>query len=327
VSGDARQVDGALERGLDAEKAGKLERAAAELDAVAWRDRARVLPHLTRVLEALTVVEHGMTFRYVPDGSFVMGDDVGEPDERPAHEVSVPGFWLSDTPISWAQFVRALDGPSASVTMEPNLGPLVRSMDGEFDHFLERDAVKIRRRYCRDTTASAREENPWGTKPAVAIPWNMADRLGMHLSSGTTKYRLPFECEWERAARGCFRDSEYPWGDEPPDDTRADFARFEDYSILPSRTFPPNDYGLFAMAGGVWEWCADHYDARYYDDSSREHPICVLPQSVAGRQHVVRGGSWADDAGVLRVSFRAALERAHCPNVGFRLVRKDTTLP
>ncbi|MBI4613494.1 MAG: SUMF1/EgtB/PvdO family nonheme iron enzyme [Planctomycetes bacterium] len=125
-------------------------------------------------------------------------------------------------------------------------------------------------------------------------------------------------------ARGGLIGRRYPWGDDPPTRETCDFERFDEFSILPARTFPPNAYGLYAMSGSVWEWCADDYDALAY----RRY---LAPKGDHVREKVIRGGSWADGAEAVTVSFRASLPagswRQGCgppsPNVGFRLCRVE----
>jgi formylglycine-generating enzyme required for sulfatase activity len=164
---------------------------------------------------------------------------------------------------------------------------------------------------------------PWSydRKPMIAVSWELASAVGARMSAGSLEYRLPSEAEWERAARGCFPASAFPWGDAPPDEARADFDRFSAFTVRPSRAFPPNDYGLFALAGGVWEWCLDDYDATFYARSPEHSPVCRVPPTVRDREHVLRGGSWADCADTLRTSFRSSGDTSATPNIGFRLVR------
>lgn len=361
MSGATTAVDEAIARARAFESAGDLEEAAVTLAAVGPLDRARVLRVLVPLLERLAVDEDGLRYRFVPGGTFRQGSDVGEPDERPAHDVTVRSFWMTETPVSWHQAWALLGWgeppamPEQAQLQAAGLDP--RGWDVHEDG-------KIRRQYCESHTQRARDwhahmpderwsdgstsrelfgevlrdrpEAPWryNEKPMVAVDWGFAQLVASRAKPPPGfAVRLPTESEWERAARGLFAGAEYPWGDAPPDGTRADYGRFSSFSIQPSHAFAPNDFGLFAMAGGVWEWCEDDYDACFYEGSPARDPLCRVPSEVVAGvrkhwrtqspmvSHVVRGGSWADEASALRVSFRSALDNGSTPNVGVRLVR------
>lgn len=348
-------IDEAIAQAQEQRARGDLQGAAATLDAEAPLARERVLPLLREILDALAIREHGLVFRFVPAGSFIMGSASGEPDESPAHKVTLPGFWLSEAPLSWSDFTRILGWPEPPDSpTEEQLQRIAEAFeDSRHARFGYYNDSKMRLQYCENDTLHAKDwhahdtqglwssggrtmtsQELFGTpehastgpvrfdqKPMVALNWELAERVGRLMSTQAVQYRLPTEAEWERAARGCFRDAAFPWGDAPPDATRADFDRFRDFALRPSRSLPPNDYGLYSMAGGVWEWCADHYDATFYSRSPESSPHCVLAKDIPKRAHVLRGGSWADCGDVLRVSFRSASVHGGSPNVGFRLVR------
>jgi len=142
----------------------------------------------------------------------------------------------------------------------------------------------------------------------------LAEEFSRRLSTPARTIRLPKESEWEKGARGGLVAARYPWGDNPPSHQNCDFDRFDEFSIKPFRTFPANGYALYTMSGGVWEWTSDSYDANSY--------ISVQAAPSASHEQVVRGGSWADCADAVTVSFRMSLDRfCMTPNVGFRLCR------
>jgi formylglycine-generating enzyme len=157
--------------------------------------------------------------------------------------------------------------------------------------------------------------------PVVHVSWNDATAF-----TAWADFRLPSDAEWEIAARGGLDGRLYPWGDElqPADRHMCNIwqGRFpiantcaDGYlATAPSRSFPPNGYGLYNMAGNVWEWCADAFNP-----SNTQASQAV---GTATDQRVMRGGSYLcheSHCNRYRVSARTGNERvASASNIGFR---------
>jgi sulfatase modifying factor 1 len=338
------------------------------LAATAFERAYGLAPHNVQIADArqelldrLAVHEHGMVFRYVPAGTFLMGSERGDPDERPVHPVRLDGYWISDTHVSWALFCELLGWepppqgtPAGYFTQEYES----KTEEERREMFMLGNGNKIRLQYCENETIRARDwhrhwegfglskgdgteisekarfgvperanpDHPWGydRKPMISVSPTLIEPLCDTISTKQIQYSLPTEAQWEKAARGGLIGQPYAWGASAPGPENCDFNRFTEFSILPMRRFPPNGYGLYAMCGGVWEWTRDWYDAGFYAESPEVNPS----GPGEGEQRVLRGGSWSDVADVVTVSFRMALRwdkedpyTVQSPNVGFRLCR------
>ena len=152
---------------------------------------------------------------------------------------------------------------------------------------------------------------------------------------------LPTEAQWEKAARGGDAHVKYPWGHAAPDGTQCNLAdvstgyNWVDTTIddgyqytAPVKSYRSNGYGLFDMAGNVWEWCRDEYINDFYAKSPTENPVAgdttltniALVASTSRR--VMRGGSWDDNIFYMRVADRSeGNSTLHGGSIGFRCVK------
>lgn len=150
--------------------------------------------------------------------------------------------------------------------------------------------------------------------PVESVTWNEVQEFLRRLNAmdrGT--YRLPTEAEWEYACRAGTT-TEYAFGDL----LTTQQASFDARHPLPVKSFVPNAWGLYAMHGNVWEWCADEYCP--YPEGPVTNPV----QRCGSKFKVIRGGSWYFGAD----SARSALRYTHEPHlrgfsIGFRVVREN----
>ena len=162
-----------------------------------------------------------------------------------------------------------------------------------------------------------------GRHPVVLLSWGDAAAF-----CAWTGARLPTEAEWEYAARGGRTGLVYGWGDEVSRD-RANYGADQCcagaiggadgwLNTAPVRSFPPNDFGLYDMAGNVWEWVGGWLD----DDDYGSSPSIDPPGAAAGYARIARGGSWLNFPAALRASVRLPFaQTGQTSNIGARCAR------
>jgi formylglycine-generating enzyme required for sulfatase activity len=238
----------------------------------------------------------------IPAGAFFMGSrrGHGEKDEFPLHEVALDEYLIGRylvTAKEWAVFLNDI-GEVNEHYFVPSSETTVTFFEGRF----------YPKRGC-------------GEHPANGVTWHGATAYCRWLTRRAGRpYRLPTEAQWEKAARSGLRDQRYPWGNSSALG-RAQFNQIWSnprHTLCPVGSFDPNAYGLYDMAGNVWEWCRDWYDPEYYGRSPRLNP--TGPEDGAFK--VLRGGSW----GGLDIQIRCGIRVGEDPTVsdsriGFRLAR------
>jgi formylglycine-generating enzyme required for sulfatase activity len=220
---------------------------------------------------------------WIPGGTFRMGSDEHYPEEAPAHDVTVGGFWMDRCAVTNAEFRRFVTATGHATVAERPPDP--DDYPGALPERLVAASAVFRRpgrpvdlrnpydwwvhlpgaswRHPRGPQSSLKGLD---NHPVVHVAWSDVEAYAAWAAKD-----LPTEAEWEFAARGGLEGAEFAWGDELAPGGRhmanvwqGDFPNqnllLDGYEYTaPVRSFPPNGYGLFEMTGNVWEWTSDWY--------------------------------------------------------------------
>ncbi len=251
---------------------------------------------INNFIESTDTTHQGMVL--IAGGSFDMGGDNNQasPDEYPKHRVTVSPFYIDITEVTNSQFKKFVNAtgyittaerkpdweelkttlppgtprPSeeilqaASLVFKPTNGPV--AMNDPSQWWAWTKGADWRHPQGPSSTINGKENFP-----VVQISWDDARAYCKWAGK-----RLPTEAEWEFAARGGLTNNIYPWGNEHVNKGKPKTNSWEGkfpylnekkdgfVTAAPTKSFAANGYGLYDMAGNVWEWCSDWYDYNYY---------------------------------------------------------------
>lgn len=306
---------------------------------------------------------------WIPGGEFIQGavpqDKMAMDHEKPAHKVKVDGFFMDVTEVTNAQFAKFVKETGyvtvaeRAIDWEEMKTQVPEGTPKPHDSILQPGSLTFKKTKTSvpnlydfsqwwNWTIGANWKQPNGpgstikgkdNEPVVQVAYE--DALAYCEWAGR---RLPTEAEWERAARGNKSESIYFWGDDdsilsqmantwegefPVTNNKAD--GYEQRAKV--KSYPPNDFGLYDMAGNVWEWTSDWYNTNYYNELVAVNGPVVNPQGAStpynpnmpyAKEKVMRGGSFLCNASYCasyRISSRMASSLdSSLEHLGFRTV-------
>jgi sulfatase modifying factor 1 len=292
----------------------------------------------------------------IPANEFMMGasDKEGRPDEYPQHRVKINSFWMDATEVTNAQFKKFVEATGYVTTAEikPDWEEIKKQLPPDTPKPDEGVLVAASLVFAPTATAvhlndasqwwtwtsGANWKHPQGPAssikgkdnyPVVHISWDDASAYAKWAGK-----RLATEAEWELAARGGLVDKKYFWGDEDPEKGKpkaniwqGNFPylnkAIDKYkAVAPVKSFAPNKFGLYDMAGNVWEWCSDWYAPEYYKELGKglsanpKGPAKSYdPMEATVPKRVVRGGSFLCNASYCK-GYRVTARMKSSPDTG-----------
>ena len=307
----------------------------AGLEAVAVASNGLIqvsVPMFYRVLGNAPVTNSGPSggMALIPAGAFTMGDTLNRESDAIPISVTVSAFYMDTNLVSYSQWqgVYSYATSHGYGFDDAGAGKAANHPVQTVDWY---DVVK----WSNARSQQAGLTPVYYTDAGLTQVYTTGD-VAPYVNWAASGYRLPTEAEWEKAARGGLSGQRFPWGDTISESQANYYGDTADYSYdlgpngynalsdtgaypytSPVGSFAPNGYGLYDMAGNVWEWCWDWYGTPY------GQPTATNPTGPAsGSYRVSRGGSWSSYAYYARCADRYG----NVPNndddyYGFRCVR------
>ena len=307
-----------------------------------------------RVESSKEVSHEGMI--WIEGGTYTRGaaDGRGRKDELPAHRVKLDGFWIDETEVTNAAFAAfvAATGYVTIAEKRPDWEEIKKQLPPgtpkppedvlvasslTFNPPAQRVSLQNASQWWA-WTEGANWKHPQGPEssisgienlPVVHIAWDDAVEYAKWAGK-----RLPTEAEWEYAARGGVDGKSFPWGDKPVETDGFlaniwqgefpvnDIGKDGFLGLAPVKSFDPNPYGLYDMAGNVWEWTADWYHENYY--ASIQEEVIVNPKGAATSydpqeptvpKRIVKGGSFLCNVSYCE-GYRVSAKMKSSPDTG-----------
>ncbi|MBK7896961.1 MAG: SUMF1/EgtB/PvdO family nonheme iron enzyme [Anaerolineaceae bacterium] len=219
----------------------------------------------------------------IPSGSFLMGSETGEPNERPEHSVTLASYFIDQFEVSNAQYRECVDDGGCT-------------------------QANLRNSFRR---AGYRDDPLFANYPVIGVTWAQANAYCEWAGK-----RLPSEAEWEFAASGPDNFT-WPWGNT----FDATLSAASSLDTEPVNDFPngASPFGVFNMAGNVNEWVLDRFDANFYTNSPLENPVNL----DSGSSQIYRGGSFDNTNGAFFTTSRRFVVSGNTfdVDIGFRCVQ------
>jgi formylglycine-generating enzyme len=254
---------------------------------------------LPQALITRLIGQDGAPMVEVPAGSFPMGvphgDRDGGRDEYPRHDVLVDTFFIDQFEVTHGRYLEFVNATG---------------------HRIPQHSKNPTRNLWQGGTIAG----SLADRPVINVDWFDAEAYCTWAGK-----RLPTEAEWEKAAKGT-TDRRFPWGNVEPTNTHVNFNQrwIGEKTLMPVGSYESgkSPFGAYDMAGNVWEWVNDWYDARYYEKSPPKNPRG--PET--GAKKVLRGAGWQNETPTLRIFTRAGSDPTiRNESTGFRCAVTSTT--